>query len=72
MAKAQTAKTRDNIRKARLFWQEKQDRKAATRAANAEARAKRGDKGQLAHLDKLGLTAAKERAKLHKRLEGND
>lgn len=36
--------------------------------ARAEVRAERGDKGQLAKLDKEGHTAKRERAKLSKRL----
>ena len=35
----------------------------------AEARSKRGDVGQLYQLDKLGLTAKKERAKIQARLD---
>ena len=66
--RVQSAETRKNIEKARQVWRAKQIVKEATAEGNREARAARGDKGQLALLDKLGLRAVKERAKLAKRI----
>lgn len=68
MPRVQSNETVENIRLARRVWDAKQEAKRATRGANAEARKQRGDKGQLAHLDALGLRAIKERAKLGRRL----
>ncbi len=53
--------------RARENWRAKQNAKRKGREKNENARAKRSDKEQLALLDKRGVVAKKERAKLNKR-----